>query len=310
MEKDIEILSTVIANHLFLSQFEAFRASILSLRSRNPALSLGILRTVVSRAGRFPHILWSPSCPSPSHLAFLCALELLATLQHLPQPFPSPYDLDPDLLHLKVEFLLLVQLASFRLSHDLRSSFVQLQIIPNEEENATLGVEAAGFESRPEDFSQSMAADLSTSGSDSAAVLERILDLGVRRLREDLTEDEGVSVASAFEFTDRELKWLRKVFLEQAEFFDVLCWNIQRQLDWMDPYDSGLAISVPTDVEGGAGSSTEGDDLKDLRWIQQNVQVAHLSALKECLKNGDDDAAISHLQFFHIEFGLEESEYR
>lgn len=234
MEKDIKLLSTVIANHLFLSQFEAFRALILSLRSRNPALSLGILHTVVSRAGRFPGILWSPSCPSPSHLTFLCALELLATLHHLPQPFPYPYDLDPDLLRLKVEFLLLVQFASFRLSHDLRSSFVQLQIIPNEEENAALGVEAGDFESRPEDLARGMAAELSTSGSDSAAVLERILDLGVRRLREDLTEDEGVSAASAasaFEFTDRELQWLRKVFLEQAEFFDVLCCNIQKQLD-------------------------------------------------------------------------------
>ncbi|XP_058075240.1 uncharacterized protein LOC131223756 isoform X2 [Magnolia sinica] len=306
MEKEIQLLSRVALNHLFLSQFEPFRASILSLRSRNPTLSLSILRSIVLQAGRFDHILWSPSCPSPSHLTYLSALELLHTFQDPHLPSLSIWNLDPDLFRLKVEFLLLVQLASSKLSDHLRN-FLDLESI--EKEESGLG-EVADFESRLEDLAQGAGLEVSWSAFDSAIVLDRVSDLGFRLLKGYIAEDAGSSSGSAFEFTDRELRWLRRLFLDQAEFFDVLCFNIQKQLNWTDPYDSGLAISMPMDGEVGVGSLTEGDDLKSLSWIQRNVQMAHLDALKKCLKRGDEDGAVSHLQFLHIDFGVEESEYR
>ncbi|PIA25976.1 hypothetical protein AQUCO_10200030v1 [Aquilegia coerulea] len=77
MEKEIKLLSKVTVNHLFLTQFEAFRATLLSLRKRNPSLSLAILQAVVSQGGKIKEILWSDSCSSPSLLAWLSALVLL-----------------------------------------------------------------------------------------------------------------------------------------------------------------------------------------------------------------------------------------
>ncbi|CAM8961576.1 unnamed protein product [Rhodiola kirilowii] len=47
MEKEIELLSRVAIDHLYLAQFEPFRAIIHSLRARNPDLALAILQTIV-----------------------------------------------------------------------------------------------------------------------------------------------------------------------------------------------------------------------------------------------------------------------
>ncbi|KAJ0971286.1 hypothetical protein J5N97_019245 [Dioscorea zingiberensis] len=109
MEKEEAFLSRVAANHLFLSQFEALRASILSLRKRNPDLALAFLRTIVADGGRFDGVLWSGSCSSPSHLAWLSTLELLDFRNVAPV-----WSFDPDLLRLKAELLLLVQLVISR----------------------------------------------------------------------------------------------------------------------------------------------------------------------------------------------------
>ncbi|CAM8967443.1 unnamed protein product [Rhodiola kirilowii] len=51
MEKEIELLSRVAIDHLYLAQFEPFRAIIHSLRARNPDLALAILQTIVSNGG-------------------------------------------------------------------------------------------------------------------------------------------------------------------------------------------------------------------------------------------------------------------
>lgn len=168
------------------------------------------------------------------------------------------------------------------------------------------------FESRPEDLADgaNLAEPGGAAGLDSVNLLDRISDFGFRRLREDIVDDAALPDA-VFSFTDAELKCLRKVFLDQQEIFDALCSNIQRQLNWSDPFDSSLAISVKTDAkESSAPSLSSEEDLKAFSWIQQNVQIAHLDALKECMKEGDEAGAISHLPFLHRDYGVDESEYR
>ena len=101
-EREAALLARVAANHLFLAQFEALRAALLSLRRRaDPGLAADFLRAVVAAGGRVPGVLWSapPTCPSPSHLARLAALELAAL----------PSTPNPEALRLKAEFLILLQ---------------------------------------------------------------------------------------------------------------------------------------------------------------------------------------------------------
>ncbi|TVU34334.1 hypothetical protein EJB05_16165, partial [Eragrostis curvula] len=101
-EREAALLARVAANHLFLAQFEPLRATLLSLRRRaDPELAAGFLRAVVAAGGRVPGVLWSapPACPSPSHLAWLAALELAAL----------PSTPNPEALRLKAEFLVLLQ---------------------------------------------------------------------------------------------------------------------------------------------------------------------------------------------------------
>ncbi|KAM0824003.1 hypothetical protein ACQ4PT_070491 [Festuca glaucescens] len=101
-EREAALLARVAANHLFLAQFEPLRAALLSLRRRaDPDLAADFLRAVVASGGRVPGVLWSapPACPSPSHLAWLAALELAAL----------PSTPNPEALRIKAEFLLLLQ---------------------------------------------------------------------------------------------------------------------------------------------------------------------------------------------------------
>ncbi|XP_062203832.1 uncharacterized protein LOC133906049 isoform X2 [Phragmites australis] len=101
-EREAALLARVATNHLFLAQFEPLRAALLSLRRRaDPELAADFLRAVVAAGGRVPGVLWSapPACPSPSHLAWLAALELAAL----------PSTPNPEALRLKAEFLVLLQ---------------------------------------------------------------------------------------------------------------------------------------------------------------------------------------------------------
>jgi zinc finger FYVE domain-containing protein 26 len=43
--------------------------------------------------------------------------------------------------------------------------------------------------------------------------------------------------------------------------------------------------------------------------IRKCVQLAHVDAMKECSKEGDE-GVFSHIRFLHLDRGLEESEYR
>lgn len=105
MDKETEILSRLAANHLHLAQFEPLKATLLALRVRNPDLAHSILQTIVSNAGRFENVLWSPrSCSSPSLLAFLSTIELLRF-----ENSTSPWGFDSETLGLRADFLLMVQ---------------------------------------------------------------------------------------------------------------------------------------------------------------------------------------------------------
>lgn len=105
MSKETEILSRLAANHLHLAQLEPLRAVLLALRTRDRDLARDILQTIVARSGRFPNILWSPSCPSPALLTYLSTIELL----QFDDNASSPWNSDPETLRLRAEFQLLVQ---------------------------------------------------------------------------------------------------------------------------------------------------------------------------------------------------------
>ncbi|KAK9149468.1 hypothetical protein Scep_008225 [Stephania cephalantha] len=289
---EVDYLSRVAANHLFLAQFEPLRASLLSLRKRNPSTAFAILRAIVSRGGRFDGVLWSSSCSSPSILAWLSALELLEFSDD-----PRLRSLDPELLRLKVEFLLLVHLVSSRISDTVRS-LVDLENIDKEE-----------FTGASESLESGV--DLRRSSDelvDAVSVLERISDLGLRILKDYVSVSDIESVVA---IDEGELKCLTRLVLDQARIFDVLCLNIEKQIHWSDQYDSGLAITVPgQDQDQMIGRSTDEEHVRSLKLIQRHVQIVHLDALKERVNADDVDGAVSHLRFLHLDYGVEQSEYQ
>ncbi|XP_073114938.1 uncharacterized protein [Elaeis guineensis] len=276
MEKEIVILSRVVANHLFLGQFEALRASLLSLRKRNPELALAILRAVVSQGGRIDGVLWSSTCSSPSQLAWLSTLELIKFHQSA-----STWRFDPEILGVKVEFLLLIQLLSSKVSEILKNRSQDPDV---DEKGETTDV-----------------------NKDPVQILNKILGFGVWRLKGDAERDvevlhEGSSVS------EDELRGLWRIFLDNAEVLDALCVNIQRQARPSQPCESELAISIRTEAMGSLSSTVE--ELEVLGRIQQSVQMAHLDALTEAADRDDWDGAFSHLRFLHQDFGVEEIEYK
>ncbi|KAJ4959547.1 hypothetical protein NE237_026658 [Protea cynaroides] len=298
MEKEIELLSRVTVNHLFLAQFEAFRASLLSLRKRKPELATAILQTVVAQGGRIDGILWSSTCGSPSLLTWLSAIELLEF-----DDVSSTWSVHPEILRLKAEFLLLVQLVSSKLSERLRGGLVDLENKRKEDVSSDI------FESRPEDFTDG--GNLKESAGalvDTVNFLEQFSNLGLRRLRGDIVDDDIGSPDFAISFEEGELRCFRKLILDQAEIFDAMCRNIQKQINWSDPYDSGLAISVCTAEKVRFASSEE--ELKVLTSILKNVQLEHLDAMKDCVTEDDENRAISHIRFLHLDYGVSELEYK
>lgn len=148
---------------------------------------------------------------------------------------------------------------------------------------------------------------------DCVRILDRILELGVKRLKPDVDVDDGDGngngiSSGAASIEEGELVCLRKVALDYADVFDALCWNIQRQVRGWEGYDLGLSINENARREDL--SEEEGEDLRVLGLIQRSVQLAHLDAIKECLKEGDVEGAIPRIRFLHIDYGGEETEYR
>ncbi|CAM6127643.1 unnamed protein product [Calypogeia fissa] len=111
--KQERLLSRVIVNHLFLSQFEPLRALLRTLYDINPTTAFGILKTVIKAGGRVDGVLWSHSVPSPSHLAWLCLGELTALQSDRGYSYREERALwisDPRVIFDNVEFLLFVEL--------------------------------------------------------------------------------------------------------------------------------------------------------------------------------------------------------
>lgn len=138
-------------------------------------------------------------------------------------------------------------------------------------------------------------------------VLDGVLELGVKRLRADgeVERSESSVTASVAPVEEGELTSLRKLALDHADVFDALSVNIHRQIRQWECEDPGLAIAVKGDEELVAE-----EDVRVLFGIQKMAQVAHLDAIRDCLKDGDAEGAVSHLRFLHFGYGLEQSEYR
>jgi len=309
MDKETQILSRLAANHLHLAQFEPLRAVLLALRARNPGLALAVLQTIVARSGRSENILWSPSCPSPPLLTYLSTLELLQF-----DNASSAWNFDPETLRLRAEFLLLVQHLIDRVSESLRKNFDFESI----EKDAL--IESEGLEERAEvlDKGEDLR-DADGDLDDCVRVLDKVLELGVKRLVPDVVADDNDRIESwvssdAVSIEEGKLVCLRRVILDYADVFDALCWNIQRQVRGWEVYDSGFMIMVQRD-ENARGEDLlveeeEQEELKVLGLIQRIVQLAHLNAMKECMKEGDVEGAVPRIRFLHIDYGVEEAEYR
>ncbi|TYH69442.1 hypothetical protein ES332_D05G056100v1 [Gossypium tomentosum] len=310
MDKETELLSRLAANHLNLAQFEPLRATLLALRTKNPELALAILQTIVANSGRFENIAWSPSCPSPALLTYLSTLELLQ--------FNNPtsiWSFDPDTLRLRAEFLLLVQVLIDKVSASLRRD-VDLDKIEKEKESESEGFE----EEKPELLDRSD--DLKEGNGelgDCVRVLDRFLELGMRRLRPDVVmeggdadadgEEEHKAVLEKVLIEEEEMVCLRNVIMDYADLFDALCENIQRQLKGLDGDDSGMAIMIRREEKVIVDSFDE-EHKGVLSLIQMSVQLAHLDAMKEYLKDGDIEGVVSRIRFLHLGYGVEDDVYR
>lgn len=277
-DKDTELLSKVTANHLFLGQFEPFRAVLRSLRARNPDLARTILQTIVAQGGRLgtpDPVNWSDSCPSPAILTFICTIELLqfsdATL--------NLWSFDPNMLKLRSEFLLYVHMISSRVLETVKGG-VKMDVDENFDEGSVK--------------------------NDELRVLERLSEVGLNRLRPDLIGPDETEEWVSGGLSEDDLITLRGSILENCDIFDVLCENIGEQVGRMENEDSGgLAVALKKKVR-----LHEEKEEEVLRLVQRCVQVTHLDAMRQCLENGDEDGAVSHVRFLHLDRGVEESEHR
>ncbi|KAL6533903.1 hypothetical protein OROHE_013736 [Orobanche hederae] len=277
-DKETKLLAKATANHLLLGQFEPFRAMLRSLRARKPDLAQTILQNVVSQGGRLgvpDPVMWSDSCPSPAILTFLCTLELLqfsdATL--------NLWSFGPNTLKLRSEFLLYVHIVSSRVSEAVND-----------------GVNMEGNERFDEGSLK----------NDELRVLERLSEVGLSRLRPDLIDSKEMEDNVFYDLSEVDLTTLKGAILKNFDIFDALCVNIGEQVGRMENEDSaGLAIELRNEVR-----RREGKEEEVLKLVQKCIQVTHLDAMRQCLENGDEDSAISHVRFLHLNCGVEEAEYR
>lgn len=299
-DKETELLCKLAANHLFLAQFEPLRATLRSLRARNPDLARSILQTIVAKGGQFDSVLWSRhSCPSPSLLAFLSTLELL----QFNDPVSHIWSFDESNLKLRAEFLLYVQIVSYRVLENLRKSLESkgFERIDKVFKNFDVPVE---FLAKDEGFR-----GLDADSGECLRVLDKISGVGLSRLKPDLVmvvgEGAGEEVLEGVvEIGEEEMMVLKGVILENEDVFDVLCLNIEKQMGSIEKEDSGMAITLRTEAKW-----KEVED-RVLRLVQRCVQVVHLEAMKECLEKSDLDGLISHMKYLHLGYGVEETDYR
>ena len=126
-------------------------------------------------------------------------------------------------------------------------------------------------------------------GAETRETLTRLLDLGVVRLKREVEGGGGEAGAGAEEaaVTEEDLRGLWGVFLDNALVFDALCVGVSRQIG----------------LDGGFGADV-------LLLLRQNVQHAHLDAVKTLLAVDDLDGAAGHLRFLCLDHGVEKDEYK
>ncbi|XP_057524069.1 uncharacterized protein LOC130803870 isoform X3 [Amaranthus tricolor] len=274
LDKDTTLLSKVAANHLFLTQFEAFRATILSLRHRNPNLALSILQTIVINGGHFSNIIYSINCSSPALLTWLSSLELFQ-FENSTSIWSNSCS-SADFLRLRVEFLLYIQMVISRVSES---------------------VDRVGVEEELKELKSSL------------RLLDEVMESGFRRLKEDSVislNDDRVNVVIVKE---EELGCLRKVILENADIFMSLCENIQGQVGVeLEHDDDELAITLRRESRAGMVLSKE--DQRVLKIIQKYVQIAHLDEMRQCVDREDVNGAVSCIRYLHFGYGVPQDEYR
>ena len=132
-------------------------------------------------------------------------------------------------------------------------------------------------------------ADNPAVGAETRETLTRLLDLGVVRLKCEVEGGGGEAGAGAEEaaVTEEDLRGLWGVFLDNALVFDALCVGVSRQIG----------------LDGGFGADV-------LLLLRQNVQHAHLDAVKTLLAVDDLDGAAGHLRFLCLDHGVEKDEYK
>lgn len=141
-------------------------------------------------------------------------------------------------------------------------------------------------------------------------VLDRVLEIGVKRLRVDEDGEIESSESSESLVEESELMSLKRLVLDSADVFEALSGNIEKQIRRWESEDNGLAVSVEGGGDGGDDDSEEDAIVKVLFGLQKMTQVVHLNAIRESLEGGDVEGAIPHLRFLHFDYGLDESEYR
>ncbi|XP_074272064.1 uncharacterized protein LOC141595977 [Silene latifolia] len=305
MDKETTVLSNLAANHLFLTQFEAFRATIFTLRRNNPDLALSLLQTIVVHGGNLgPNLLFSPNCPSPALLTWLSSIELFQ--------FDNPTSIwsnsvSLELIRVRVEFLLYVQMAITRVWDWIKRSLVEIGVVF---EDIETGFEEniVGFENEAElrEF------------KDGIRVLDGVMEVGLRRLKDDLIVSmEGIDNGDEIVVKDADFAVLRKVILMNADIFDAICDNVDRQVgtesggvDGGGESGSGSGLAITVTTQGRSGRVSSEDDHEVLKSLQKYVQEVHLEEIKECVKNEDVDGAISHIRYLHLGYGVAEDEYR
>lgn len=191
---------------------------------------------------------------------------------------------------------------------------VDLDEIEKEKESECEGLE----EDKPEllDKSEDLKEGNGELG-DCVRVLDMLLELGMRGLKPDVvmeggdgdSAEEHKAVLEKVLIEEEEMICLRKVIMDYAEIFDALCGNIQRQLKGMEGVDLGMAIMVRREEKVRVDSLDE-EHKGVLGLIQKSVQLAHMYAIKECVNDGDIEGAVSCIRFLHLDFGVEEVEYR
>ncbi|KAL1224562.1 hypothetical protein V5N11_000893 [Cardamine amara subsp. amara] len=279
MDKETEILTRLAANHLHLAQFEPLKATLLALRVRNPDLALTILQTIVSNAGRFDNVLWSPSCSSPSLLSFLSTIELL----RFENP-TSPWGFDSETLSLRADFLLMVQVLIDKVTKRIKEE-QRDEEMEKSDENGGLG--------------------------NCVRVLRGFLELGVERLRFNVVDSSSSSEGRSYKINEEEVVSLRSIVLDYSDVFDALCCNIKRQLmgseilvEEVEREEDGMER-----IEATCVGSQEADYNNVFSLIQRNVQLAQLDAMKVKLDEEDERGAADLIRYLHLDYGVEKENY-